>query len=347
MSPSLSVVICSLNGAAGVRRCLDALGRQTIRGEIELIVVDDGSIDGTDAAAQSAGATVFRHAITRGSAAARNTGVRHATAPIIAFLDDDCEPEPDWAENLVAAYDDRLLALGGAIMVGPGHGLTIGFLSRNNPLLPQESNLTDSNNVAYRFFLYLRRQWSAPKAQGRRPVAVLPSANLAVRRQHLLAVSGFDEQIIFGAEDDDLCRRLTDAFPGLPLMFDPAVRVTHHFKPSLPDTLRRGRAYGRGSAIMWRKWPDVPPTIFPFPVLILAVLGFATRYPVMVLAALLLPYVLYPRGLRWAARHRQASSLLDPYLQLAQETADNFGFLEGLWRYRKLVHLAEAPIQAN
>jgi glycosyltransferase involved in cell wall biosynthesis len=334
MSPSLSVVICSLNGAKGVQRCLRALRAQTIRSELELIVVDDGSTDATSDAAHAGGAIVIRHARRRGAAAARNSGITIASAPVVAFLDDDCEPLPEWAETLLAAYEPDVIALGGALIVGAGPGLVLSFLTRHNPLLPQELELTKNNKIAYRFLLYIQRQWAPVQRCDRRDVAILPTANMAVRRQALLEVGGFDERIDFGSEDDDLCRRLLHRFPAMRLTYEPEAKVIHHFEPSLRDTLQRCRTYGRGSAMMYRKWPDVPPTIFPFPALELALLVFSFRFPALIAVAVLLPHVFYPAGLRAAVSERNALCLLDAYLQLAQETCDNVGFVEGLWHYR-------------
>ncbi len=65
MSPRLSVVICSRDGAAGVGRCLRALAAQTIRPALEVIVVDDGSADGTGDVARGHGAIVLRHETSR------------------------------------------------------------------------------------------------------------------------------------------------------------------------------------------------------------------------------------------------------------------------------------------
>jgi hypothetical protein len=258
----------------------------------------------------------------------------------VAFLDDDCEPEPQWAERLLASYDDNVAGLGGPLLVPAGRGLVLGYLARRNPLDPQELDLAKSSNMVYRLLLYLRRQWLSPQFAGRRQVFSLASANMSVRRAALLAVGGFDERIRFGSEDEDLCRRLAGAFPTQCLIFDPAARVVHHFKPSLRDMLRRSRAYGAGSALMYRKWPDVRPTFFPFPVIVLVTLAGSLRFPSLALAAIVLPQLFYPKGLRAAIGERNLRCMLDPYLQLAQESCDDFGFLEGLWRFR---HLAPVP----
>lgn len=339
MSPRLSVILCSLNGATRLDRCLRALAAQTIRSSLELIVVDDGSTDSTSDVARNHDVVVIRHTTNRGASAARNTGVSAASGQFVAFLDDDCEPDPQWAQQLITGYEQDVVAVGGTLLVGGTvtGGIMLGFLTRHNPLDPQELELAKSDKLRYRFYLYLQRQWKRPKEGGRRDIYACASANMSVRRRAFLEIGGFDERIHFGSEDEDLCRRLRRAFPAERLVFVPEARVFHYFKPSLRDALRRRRIYGRGSALMFRKWPNVRPTFFPAPVLILGILVLSTRLPILIGAAILLPHIFYPQGLRAAIAKRSAQCLLDPYLQLAQEGSDDIGFLEGMWRFRHFV----------
>jgi glycosyltransferase involved in cell wall biosynthesis len=341
MSPRLSVVVCSLNGADGVARCLTALAAQTLRPDLELIVVDDGSTDGTSEAARARGALVIRHPSRRGISAARNSGIRVASSPVIAFLDDDCEPAPRWAETLLAGYEENVVAVGGAVIPASSPRLLSGYLTRHNPIVPQEIELTRSNGLGYRFWLYLRRQWSAAERHGRRPVATMPSANMSVRGSALQAVGGFDERILFGSEDEDLCRRLRRAYPAMCLVFEPEATVIHHFKATVRDAMRRRRAYGHGSAIMYRKWPEVRPTAFPFPVAIASMLIASAWFPLLLPITILAPHVCYPSGLRAAVAERKPGCILDAYVQFLEEACDNFGFVEGLWRFRRFA--AESP----
>jgi GT2 family glycosyltransferase len=213
-------------------------------------------------------------------------------------------------------------------------GIMLGYLTRHNPLEPVELELATSSNLGYRLGAYLRRQWARPRRSARRDVLSFASANMSVRRQEFLEVGGFDERIRFGSEDEDLCWRLRRAFPRQRLVFVPGARARHHFTSSLRDTLRRRRAYGRGSAMMHRKWPDTGPVFFPVPVIVLALLALSVRRPALAVVAAAAPHLFYPAGLRAALAQRQARCALDAYLQLAQEACDNVGFIQGLWRYR-------------
>jgi glycosyltransferase involved in cell wall biosynthesis len=335
-TPDLTVVICSLNGAPGVDRCLSALGSQTFRGELETVVVDDGSSDNTSEVARKHGAKVLRHERNRGLSAARNSGVAVASAPIVAFLDDDCDPHPRWAAQLLAAYDEDVIGVGGPVTPVAESGVCGRFLERNNPLGSLELDLGQSEALIYRLKLYLERLWSREEASGRRAVFSLVGANMSFWREKLLAVGLFDTRFTFGAEELDICRRLARAYPDESFVMEPDAVVVHHFEPSLGDTLRRSRAYGRGSARMFRKWPSSRPTFFPFPVLVGGLLVLGLRRHRLLAPPFLVPHLMFPAGLRNALSSRRLDPLLDPYLKLAQESFENVGFIEGLWLFRGL-----------
>lgn len=340
MTAVLTVVICSLNGAGRIGRALDAMDAQTIRDDLEVVVVDDGSTDGTGDLARARGLTVIRHDRNRGLSAARNTGMRAATAPIVAFIDDDCEPFPPWAELLMAGYADdgtgrEVTGVGGPVVPITGSGFMARYVERNNRHEPLELELTASQALPYRFLLYLRNQWTTRPPKPRRDVYSFTGGNMSFRRDALLEVGGFDERFRFGSEEEDLSRRLRRTGRDR-LVFVPEAWLSHRFEPTLRSVLRRNIAYGRGNALQFRKWPGVRPTLFPWPVLVAMSLAASIRFWPLALTALVLPLLLYPGGLKNGVSRRTPEAFLDPYLQLTQETCENIGFLRGAWAFRDL-----------
>jgi GT2 family glycosyltransferase len=108
--PQVSVVVPTHDRPERLAAVLAGLRAQTLAPEtFEVIVVDDGSVTpGTQAVLseeESRGALRLRsvrHASPRGTAGGRNSGWRAARAPIVAFTDDDCVPEPSWLSEALA-----------------------------------------------------------------------------------------------------------------------------------------------------------------------------------------------------------------------------------------------------
>ncbi len=218
---TVSVVIPVLDRVDGVQRLL----RSGI--DADVVVVDDGSSDPAPLAdvAKRFGATLVRHQVNRGPAAARNTGVRVANSEFIAFIDSDCTADDDWPTSLLWHFADP-----GVAVVAPR-------------VVPGDSG----SRVLARF----ERARSALD-MGRRPELVahgarlgfVPSAALVVRRS-ALGEAGFDEGLRLG-EDVDLVWRLGAA--GWQVRYDPGVRVRHHGRERVRDWLRRGFEYGTSAA---------------------------------------------------------------------------------------------------
>ena len=208
MPPRLSVVLGSLNGATRLDRCLRALAAQTIRSSLELIVVDDGSTDSTSDVARAHGVVVLRHPTNRGVSAARNSGVSAASAPFVAFVDDDCEPDPQWAEQLLTGYEEDVVAVAGELVVGSsaGRGIMLSFLARHNPLAPQELDLVKSDRLHYRSIYTCN-------ASGSQLKRVAGEISLRVQAQTCLCGAGrfwplaaSTSAYASGSGDEDLCR---------------------------------------------------------------------------------------------------------------------------------------------
>ena len=106
MMPRVSVIIPTFNRHRKVVRAVSSVLQQTFL-DHEIIVVDDGSTDDTNAVLTQFGARIFRerHPKNRGVSAARNTGIRKSSAPLIAFLDSDDYWLPDKLAEQVAFFD--------------------------------------------------------------------------------------------------------------------------------------------------------------------------------------------------------------------------------------------------
>ena len=111
-----SVVIPAFNEAPNITRSIRALQSQNIlRSDFEIIVVDNNSQDETFSVATSAGADKVIKEPTRGTNPARQCGFKESSGEIIAFLDADSEPPPNWLEKI----EKNLLIKGVAAVSGP------------------------------------------------------------------------------------------------------------------------------------------------------------------------------------------------------------------------------------
>jgi glycosyltransferase involved in cell wall biosynthesis len=118
--PRVSVVVPVLNDAVQICSLLEALlGQSYPQDKFEIIVVDNGSIDGSRRAVEGFMARrpdiirLLEEREIRGSYAARNAGIRNARGEIIAFTDSDCVPRVNWVEAGVKSLQERSASLGG------------------------------------------------------------------------------------------------------------------------------------------------------------------------------------------------------------------------------------------
>ena len=103
---SVSIIIPTFNGSARIGKCLEAVLPQTAAIDGEILVVDDGSTDGTgDVVSRHPGVHLITQA-NAGPAAARNRGALEAKGTIILFTDDDCVPTSDWLAVMIKPFED-------------------------------------------------------------------------------------------------------------------------------------------------------------------------------------------------------------------------------------------------
>lgn len=120
--PELAVILPAFNEATGIHTTLarlrEALALMPVSSEI--IVVDDGSTDGTGQRAADLGARVITHAWNRGYGAALKTGVLATGAPMVAIMDADCSYLPHALPTLVARLDGADMVVGERLLTAPG-----------------------------------------------------------------------------------------------------------------------------------------------------------------------------------------------------------------------------------
>ncbi len=118
---TVSVIIPVHNCATNLEETLTILSQQDYKGEIEIIVVDNNSKDSSDQIAKKFSNVILTYQTDIQSAAAtRNKGIALAKGDIIAFIDGDCIPEPDWLRQGIQCMEntgsDRV---GGKIIIRP------------------------------------------------------------------------------------------------------------------------------------------------------------------------------------------------------------------------------------
>jgi len=249
--PTVAVVVCTRNRpqrVANLRRALDA---QTHR-DFELRVVDDSGDP------------------PMGPSVARDDGWRATSAPLVAFTDDDCEPAPDWLEQLVAAHARQPEAV----------------LQGSTEPLAREAHLLDSPRARTQVVRQLGPYYQC--------------CNIAYPRAVLERIDGFARDWPWGGEDADLAWRAKEA--GTPFAWVPEARVEHAVTVPAPLEYLRGAAKFEPAMRLLHDHPQMRPLVLEHNLLwkrshakaLLAVLGLllARRWPVALL--LVAPYARDP-----------------------------------------------------
>jgi glycosyltransferase involved in cell wall biosynthesis len=332
-TPAVSVIVCSHNGAGRLGDTLASLDHQSLSPErYEVLVVDDGSTDGTSTTARARGFRVLRLDRKAGLPAARNAGLRATRGEIVAFTDDDCEPDPDWLAAVLDGFSaSDADGLGGPVVPQCPNAFLLGYLEANNPLRPLRAELLASGPLR-RLGLYLARTMvgEGEPAAGELLYSVV-GANMAFRRRLLCELGGFDEALASCGEEEELCRRAHAQPRPIALRYAPAQRVNHNFLPRVYPLLRRARSYGRGNARAAVKHPEMRPIVYPFPLAVAALLtaGVLTRRMGLLAAGGLLPLASYPRWVRAVGRSRSLEPLAYPFLEVWREAFTMVGELQG------------------
>lgn len=239
-SVDVTVVVATYCRSALLPRLVGALERQTLDPErFEVVIVDDASTDDTFSVLEELAARSplrirpFRQAVNGGPGPARNRGWRASQAPVVAFTDDDCVPEPRWLEAGLEtmASDERLGIVQGCTLMPPGPHV-----------------MTD-------WTMFLNITSLSPYFE---------TCNLFVRRAALEQTAGFAEQPHYRGEDTEGGWRVASA--GWGVVFDETAVVRHDLEERGPRYHLR-MAWREGSLVdiasrhpglrregLWRPW---------------------------------------------------------------------------------------------
>jgi glycosyltransferase involved in cell wall biosynthesis len=192
MNPAVSVVLPVHNRADALPRAVLSVTQQSFA-DFELIVVDDGSTDGSVEAARSFDderIRVIELGQNRGGNVARNEGIRMARAPLLAFLDSDDAYLPPKLERVVSIFEERPgldLLVDSFIKVQPP-GSARPRVVRRNPVI--------DDRAQFRKALFTRRLWKATPA-------------ITARRDAIVRAGLFDESLR-RLQDFDLLIRISE-----------------------------------------------------------------------------------------------------------------------------------------
>ncbi len=232
--PDLSVIIPTYNNRETLRKTLLTLFAQTFPPDrYEIIILDDGSTDETDAMIKTLRSPVgltYCWQENRGRAAARNAGARLAHGRILLYLDSDIFTSPDLLQRHYHYYQ---------AYPGP-----IGVQGRT--VVHPESKVTP----------FMKTKELFPDLTRRKRIDLTPysfiTRNVSIRAEDLWAVGGFDESFPgYGWEDIELGLRLHAN--GVRLFYDPAAIGYHYDVETLDRTCAKLYQAGVGAVYFWRK----------------------------------------------------------------------------------------------
>lgn len=231
-----TVLICSRERPAML---LDTV-RSVLAGEVvprELVIVDQSTRAASDLAAMGEvrGCRVrYLHSETIGLSRARNIGLRAATEKTVVLIDDDMFVEPSWLRELLAGLPDVPGAVAtGRVLPAPPEGAA--------GIVPPAALVERDTSEVYR---------------GMQPFDVVPGANVAVPRELVLDIDGYDERLGAGtrfnsADDNDIGYRLLEA--GCEVHHVPTAVTLHRAWRSPKELARLRWNYGRGKGAFYAK----------------------------------------------------------------------------------------------
>lgn len=232
--PSVTVIVPAHGRPKATKACVKSLlSLDYPRERIEIIVVDDASDPPLASALADQPVRLLRLDRNLGQSAARNLAAAEARGELLAFIDNDCVAAPHWLHDLVPYLGDPDTAIvGGRVVAPPPDGSVAAYEAVCSPLDmgATEGAVGPTEAIAY-----------------------LPTCNLVVRRDVLLAEGGFDAQMRVGEDVDFTWRVLRE---GRRAYYAAAGEVAHDHRVRLGALLRRRADYGFSEAELQCRHPE-------------------------------------------------------------------------------------------
>jgi len=314
---AVSVIIPTFNGAARIGSCLDALSRQAAGRNVEVLVVNDGSTDNIAEVVERYTAVRLITQTNAGPAAARNRGALEARGTILLFTDDDCVPEPQWLDAMLAPFQEP-------DVVGA-----------------KGTYRTHQRQLAARF-VQIEYEDKYRLMAGLPDIDFVDTYSAGFLRDRFVEMSGYDTSFpVACAEDIELSYRMSAR--GWKMKFVPAAVVYHTHPDTFSRYLRKKYKFAFWRVLAVRKNPrkgvkdsHTPQTmklqlLFAPALLLAAAFDLATRS--MIPASALVVGVFLLSTLPFAIRAMRKDPIigaLSPVLLAARACAQFFGVAAGL-----------------
>jgi len=252
--PELSIVLVNHNGARCLRPAVESLARNTSTAEVECVVVDSGSRDGSWQGVERSWdkIRVLRFEDNIGFCAGCNRGAEACDGRLLAFVNFDGVVEPNWDEPLRRVLDDPTVSVATGLLLSPD-GSTI-----------EAAGLEIAPNMATYGRLQRLPRGAAPRDSS--DVSAASGALMMVRREEFLGLGGFYEPIFMYGEEADYCLRASGR-----VVLAPESALRHE----------QGHASGRWRSPVRLYWPSrnrllIAARHLPLPSLVKSVAASAT-----------------------------------------------------------------------
>ena len=241
----------------------------------------------------------------------RNIGVKNSRFDNLLFIDDGMEVGSGWFKHITTPiFSGECDAVLGAVL----------------PQLTDERNLDDM----YRNILALSQSFLGFPggglkyySQGRRKIDSFSTSNLAIRKELVLGVGGFDEELTFGAEDSDLSIRVKKSYPDAVFLYEPKAWVLASPRTSLGDISRWFARRGRSFAQLVRKHRGVGMSHLLSRELILPKIFVSSVFP---------PLLSFYLALYWSEIHKNMLGILKKLRDSFKESYSEELLPESLWK---------------